>query len=479
MELNCIIVEDDPLFRIILKRNVEKQSVLNFIGAAENGREAIKLVNEKSVDLVFLDIGLPDMTGFDVIDRAEDLDPGKVIIISGSKEDGIKAFDYGVTDYIVKPFEEERFNEAIGRFVRDVGRSKKSVSFVDRMIEKSLEYIYTRQIRDFEPLSFRNAKLGYIYPMVTANFDFEREDQVPKILDIAVEEGFLTSEYYDSFYTCNHCSNSYLHFRESCPNCHSTNIESEDQIHHFSCAYMGPRSDFEKSQGSRDLVCPKCDKTLTHIGVDYDKPSEIFECNQCNEMFQDPLVKAKCRNCNSDIKVENLVKKRLMSYQLTSLGKDAAKGQVAVDVGELDTMLDVIDKAYFKHTLAKEIERKKEADFESAIASIYLENISELYDQLGEQRSNNLVRELYEVVLNEVNRSDEIIFKNMVTLWLLITESDLRQADAITGKVIKRIKELLDDNNPNFTLKISKNLQPVETGKSADEQLSQLDMGKD
>lgn len=479
MELNCIIVEDDPLFRIILKRNVEKKSDLNLIGVAENGKEAIKLINGKSVDLVLMDINLQDMTGFDVIDLAKDLDPSKVIIISGSKEDGIKAFDYGITDYIVKPFEEGRFNEAIGRYVRDVGRSHKSATFVDRMIEKSLEYIYTRQVRDFKPLSFRNAKLGYIYPLLTANFDFEREDQAIRILDIAVEEGFLTSEYYDSFYTCNHCSNSYLHFRESCPNCHSTNIESEDQIHHFSCAYMGPRSDFEKTQASRDMVCPKCDKTLTHIGVDYDKPSEIFECNQCNEMFQDPLVKAKCRSCNSDIKVENLVKKRLMSYQLTSLGEDAAKGNIAVDVDEMDNMLDVIDKVYFKRILSKEIERKKEANFESTIASIYLENMSELYDQLGDQRSNNLVRELYEIVLNEINRSDEVIFKNMITLWLLITESDIQEADAITGKVMKRIKELLDDNNPNFTLKISKNLQPVEADKSADEQLRQLDMGKD
>ncbi len=479
MELNCIIVEDDPTFRVVLKRNVENKPSLNLVGVAGNGKEAIKLINRKSVDLVFLDINLPDMTGFDVIDLAKDLDPSKVIIISGSKEDGIKAFDYGITDYIVKPFEKERFDEALGRYIRDVGRSQKSASFVDRMIEKSLEYIYTRQIRDFKPLSFRNAKLGYIYPMLTANFDFEREDQATKILDIAVEEGFLTSEYYDSFYTCNHCSNSYLHFRESCPNCHSTNIESEEQIHHFSCAYMGPRSDFQTSQGSRDLICPKCDKTLTHIGVDYDKPSEIFECNQCNEMFQDPLVKAKCRSCNSDIRVENLVKRRLMSYQLTSLGEDAAKGKIAVDVGELDNMLDVIDKPYFKRTLSKEIERKKDANFESTIASIYLENMSELYDQLGDQRSKNLVRELYEVALNEVSRSDEVIFKNMITLWLLITESDLQEADAMTDKVMKRIKELVDDNNPNFTLKISKKLQLVEADKVADEQLRQLDIGKD
>jgi response regulator of citrate/malate metabolism len=479
MELNCIIVEDDPTFRVVLKKNVEKKTSLNLIGIAENGIEAVKLINQKSIDLIFLDINLPDMTGFDVLDLAKDLDPTKVIIISGSKEDGIKAFDYGISDYLVKPFDKKRFDEALGRYIRNVGRSQKSASFVDRMVEKTLEYIYTRQIRDFKPLSFRNAKLGYIYPMLTANFDFNREDQAVKILDIAVEEGFVTSEYFDSFYTCNHCSNSHLHFREGCPNCQSTNIESEDQIHHFSCAYMGPRSDFETSDNSRDLICPKCDKTLTHIGVDYDKPSEIFECNRCNERFQDPLVKAKCRNCNSDIKVENLVKKRLMSYQLTNLGEDAAKGKIAVDVGELDSMLDVIDIAYFKRTLTKEIERKKEAEFESTVASIYLENISELYDQLGEQRSKNLVRELYEVAVNEVSRSDEVIFKNMITLWMLITESGIQEADVLTNKVMSRLKELVDDNNPNFTLKISKNIQAVEADKSADEQLRQLDIGKD
>ena len=474
MKLNSLIIDDDASFRVFLRKMVENHNSLTLTGMAENGEQAMELLKSKNIDLVFLDVQMPDMSGFDVLDTVKNIDPTQVIITSGSSAHGIKAFDYGITDYLVKPFKKERFDEAINRVLRNVGRNQYTTTLINRILGKVLLYIHTRDIQDYRPLPSRESKLGYIYPMLTANLDFRREEKTLEILDMAEQEGFLTSSYIDSFYTCNNCYNSYLLFRETCPNCQSADVESEEQIHHFPCAYVGPISDFQSSLDPTALECPKCERTLKHIGVDYDKPSIIFNCKRCDHVFQDPIVKAKCNVCNSDMQVENQLKKDLRSYQLTSLGRDAALGKVIIDLYEFDDMVDVIDKEYFQRLLSKEIERKNEATFESTIAAIQLDNITEVYERIGNQNSKKLVRELFELVNSEINRSDEVVFQSMVTIWILITEKGIREATPVIQQIEKRIKDLVDDNYDDFSLSISKTIKPVVANKTASEQLQEL-----
>jgi len=474
MKLNSLIIDDDASFRVFLKQLIEKHESLALAGIAENGKQAIELLREKSIDLMFLDVQMPDMSGFEVLDEVKNFDPTQVIITSGSSAHGTKAFDYGITDYLVKPFTEERFEEAVARVKSNTRGTQYTTTLINQVLGKVLFYIHTRDIQDYRPLPLRDAKLGYIYPMLTANLDFGREEKGLDILEMAEQEGFLTSSFIDSFYTCNNCYNSYLFFRETCPKCQSADIESEEQIHHFPCAYVGPVSDFQRSSDPTALECPKCKRTLKHIGVDYDKPSIIFTCNRCDHTFQDPLVKAKCNVCNSDIQVENLLKKNLKAYQLTSLGRDAALGKVIIDLDENEEMEDIINKETFHKLLSKEIERKKEALFESTIASINLENISEIYDSIGNQNSSKLVKEIFELVNNEINRSDEVVFQSMVTIWLLLTEKGVEKATTDIQRIEKRIKELVDDNYDNFSLSLSNTVKPVVTNKTASEHLQEL-----
>lgn len=474
MKLNSLIIDDDASFRVLLRKMVEQHESLNLVGMAENGEQAMELLKKRNVDLVFLDVQMPDMSGFEVLDAVKNVDPTHVIVTSGSSEHGIKAFDYGITDYLVKPFEQERFNEAITRVLRNAARNQYTTTLINRILGKVLLYIHTRDIQDYRPLPSRESKLGYIYPMLTANLDFKREEKALDILDMAEQEGFLTSSYVDSFYTCNNCYNSYLLFRETCPNCQSADVESEEQIHHFPCAYVGPISDFQSSMDPTALECPKCERSLKHIGVDYDKPSIVFNCNRCDHVFQDPIVKAKCNSCQSDMQVENLLKKNLKSYQLTSLGRDAGLGKVIIDLKEFDDMVDVIDKEYFQRLLSKEIERKNEATFDSAIASIQLENISEIYERIGNQNSKKLVRELFDLVNSEINRSDEVVFQSMVNIWILITEKGVREATPVIDRICQRIKGLVDDNYEDFSLSVSKRIKPVVTNKTASDQLQDL-----
>lgn len=478
MKLNALIIDDDPVFRIFLQKLVDSHQYLHLAGIAVNGNQAREYIHSLQPDLIFLDINMPDMTGFEVLDAVKQIGPVQVIITSSSTDHGIKAFDYGITDYLVKPFDQERFNEAIERVVRNAKKGGKTLSLVNTLALKTLQYIHSRDLDSYSPIPSRNSKLGYIYPMLTENLDFNQEEKAFEILEIAEKESLLTSTFIDSFYACNECFNSQLFFRETCPACQSADVFEEEMIHHFPCAYVGPVSDFKTPGDFRDLICPKCDRELKHIGVDYDKPSTILTCNRCDHIFQDPVVKAKCNNCNTDPAVENLIKMELRSYQITNLGRDAALGNVIIDIDEMDDMMEVIDKTSFQRVLSKEIERMRHIRIESSIAYITLDNITELYGQIGTQKSHGLMKELLELVQSEVRRTDEVVFQNMVTIWLLFPEMDRERAVQALRRIMQRVKLLVDDNFEGFNLKLSGSARPIITTESAEKQLFTLSNNK-
>lgn len=151
-------------------------------------------------------------------------------------------------------------------------------SFEGQTVKKVLNYMYTRDIRTLKPIVDLNSSIGYTYPELSINFTNTEEPQVLEILEWADREGLIWPDFYERVYLCNNCNSGALSYREVCPHCNSANSKSEDLVHHFPCAYIGPISDFQNTIDN-SLNCPKCNKTLRHIGIDYDKPSVIHHCN--------------------------------------------------------------------------------------------------------------------------------------------------------------------------------------------------------
>ena len=100
--MNCIIIEDDKLSLRIIEEFVNKTSELNHLESFTSAVDAINaLESETNVQLIFLDVELPDMSGMEFLDSLE-LTP-QVIIISSKEKYAVDAFNYEVTDYLVKP----------------------------------------------------------------------------------------------------------------------------------------------------------------------------------------------------------------------------------------------------------------------------------------------------------------------------------------------------------------------------------------
>lgn len=115
MKLNCIVIDDSTLQRTIASRLTFNHPNLNLIGDFSNAIEAKSFLNTHNIDLIFLDIEMPAITGFDFLDGLKT--NTQVVLIASKSEYAIKAFDYQVTDYIQKPIQLERFNASVKRAV--------------------------------------------------------------------------------------------------------------------------------------------------------------------------------------------------------------------------------------------------------------------------------------------------------------------------------------------------------------------------
>jgi two-component system LytT family response regulator len=115
MKLNCIVIEDAVIQRMINVKLVNKHSNLNLIGDFQNAKEAKNFITNHDVDLIFLDVELPIMNGFDFLDGLKDRP--QIIFITSKAEYAIKAFDYRATDYLQKPITLNRFNTSVKRAV--------------------------------------------------------------------------------------------------------------------------------------------------------------------------------------------------------------------------------------------------------------------------------------------------------------------------------------------------------------------------
>jgi len=117
MNINCIIIDDEPLAMAVIENYVQKISYLNLIAKFDNPIDAYAILQKEAVDLIFLDIEMPDLSGIDFLKTLSK--PPKVIITSANKDYALEGFELNVLDYIIKPITFERFLKAINKFPRE------------------------------------------------------------------------------------------------------------------------------------------------------------------------------------------------------------------------------------------------------------------------------------------------------------------------------------------------------------------------
>ncbi|WKZ59891.1 MAG: LytTR family DNA-binding domain-containing protein [Cyclobacteriaceae bacterium] len=113
MTITCVIIDDEQLARELLREYIEQTGNITIVGEATKGKDAVEMIDNLKPDLIFLDVQMPGMNGFDVLDDITH-DP-YVVFTTAYDQYAIKAFEKNAVDYLLKPIDQERFQLAVKR----------------------------------------------------------------------------------------------------------------------------------------------------------------------------------------------------------------------------------------------------------------------------------------------------------------------------------------------------------------------------
>ena len=150
--VNCIIVDDEPVAREILENHLERIDTITVVASCKNAIEAFKIINTHPVDLIFLDINMPDISG---LSFAKSMSKEyKVIFTTAYREYAVEGFDLKAVDYLLKPISFERLLQGINKFVEE-SSAKVPRQSEEIHIEKD-DSIFVRSDRKMVKVNFKD-----------------------------------------------------------------------------------------------------------------------------------------------------------------------------------------------------------------------------------------------------------------------------------------------------------------------------------
>lgn len=194
--MNCIIVDDDKLSCKILEGYVNKYASLNLIGIFNDPISARNaLAKQKDIDLILLDIKMPEMDGFDFMGSLDH--PPNIIIVSGGGEFALKAFDFNVVDFLLKPISYARFCKAIDKTMRyftpkEIGTSGDEEIFIKKgssLVKLKLrDIVFVEALENYVTLNTNTDKYTIHFTMKAI------ESQLPSGVFIRVHRSFIINK---------------------------------------------------------------------------------------------------------------------------------------------------------------------------------------------------------------------------------------------------------------------------------------------
>ena len=148
--LKTLIVDDESLARRGLSHRLKNISDIEIVGEAKNGREALKLIKDKSPDLVFLDIQMPGISGFEVLQQLDIETMPVVLFLTAYDEYAVQAFEANALDYILKPIDEDRLHQVLEKVRANL--SQKRALNHKRMLLELVSQISGESINSFADL---------------------------------------------------------------------------------------------------------------------------------------------------------------------------------------------------------------------------------------------------------------------------------------------------------------------------------------
>lgn len=156
MKTRCLIVDDEPLAIKLMESHITILDNLEVVGTCTNAMLAFEILREKKVDLLFLDIQMPQITGIDFIKTLKN--PPKVIITTAYRQYALEGYELDVIDYLLKPISFERFLKAVNKYYHYSSRDINVVTPTAPNSDKSGAYMDVRENKKIVRISLSDIK---------------------------------------------------------------------------------------------------------------------------------------------------------------------------------------------------------------------------------------------------------------------------------------------------------------------------------
>jgi len=137
-KIRCLVVDDEPLAANVIKSYIEKVDILEIVAICSNAVETFNRLNSSKIDLIFLDIKMPQITGMELMRSLTN--PPKIILTTAFRDFAVESYEHGVVDYLLKPVSFERFLKAIGKLTL----VQQPVSLPVNLEENRQKYIFVK-----------------------------------------------------------------------------------------------------------------------------------------------------------------------------------------------------------------------------------------------------------------------------------------------------------------------------------------------
>ncbi|WP_436515521.1 LytR/AlgR family response regulator transcription factor [Ekhidna sp. To15] len=174
--IRAIIVDDEFLARQRVMKLLESQDEIKVVAEAKNGELAVKAIDMQEPDLIFLDVQMPDFDGFEVVKRMKPKHSPYIVFTTAYDSYAIQAFDIHALDYLLKPVDEDRFNESIKKILEHF-EAQKTSSFNKKLM---------KMVKDFE-----RPPSKFIHQITIADRGWEQEIDLDEVFYVEANGNYV------------------------------------------------------------------------------------------------------------------------------------------------------------------------------------------------------------------------------------------------------------------------------------------------
>ena len=145
-----MVVDDEPLARSSLKLLLRRDPEVELVGECKSGMEALAEIRRMKPELVFLDVQMPECDGFDVLEQLGSEMPRALVFVTAYDQYALRAFEAGALDYLLKPFDNARFERALNRAKERIEQGKETARKIERLTIKNAGQVLFQKISEID-----------------------------------------------------------------------------------------------------------------------------------------------------------------------------------------------------------------------------------------------------------------------------------------------------------------------------------------